>query len=259
MGKTTSETPRTHHAYFVAGEVEAGVTSALSFAERTLDFTLEHNSDVVVLRFGLFTVDDARKLIDSAYRSASGDKGKVIIASMTRVFHEAQNALLKLFEEPPEGVTLILCVPSAGLLLPTLRSRLLELPIDRGENSKGKSDSKEDQTKLDITNEFLRADTKEREKIITKLLDRAKSDKDDVKQAARSEAIGLVEGLLRASYALSKEGEGSITTHVHEELRDFEDDLSSFLPILHERSAPLKLIFEHILLVIPTSLGKGRV
>ncbi|MDB5189867.1 MAG: polymerase subunit delta, polymerase subunit delta protein [Parcubacteria group bacterium] len=236
-----------HHAYYVAGEAEAGISSALSFAERELGFVQEHNPDVVVLRFGLFSVDDARKLIDSAYRSASGDNGKVIIASMTRVFHEAQNALLKLFEEPPEGVTLILCVPSAGLLLPTLRSRLLSLPISHNTESSS------------LVQEFLSASTTEREKIVTKLLDRAKSDKDEIKQGARSEAISLVEGLLRVSYELGKEGKGKITTQIADELRDFEDDLSTFLPILHERSAPLKLIFEHILLVIPTSLAKAEV
>ncbi len=232
--------------------------SATSFAGRELGFAAEHNPDVVVLRFGLFSVDDARKLIDSAYRSASGDKGKVIIASMTRVFHEAQNALLKLFEEPPEGVTLILCVPSAGLLLPTLRSRLLELPAtEDNAQTKGASDSADSSTS--IVFEFLQADTKEREKSIAKLLDRSKSDKDEVKQGARSESINLVEGLLRASYELSKSTKGKITPQIAEELRDFESDLSAFLPILHERSAPLKLIFEHILLVIPTSLGKTKV
>ncbi|CAN5769989.1 hypothetical protein BH11PAT2_BH11PAT2_09760 [soil metagenome] len=254
MAKARNTTQRRHHAYYMAGDVEAGISSATHFSERELGFG-EHDSDVTVLRFGLFSVDDARKLIDSAYRSANGDNGKVIIASMTRVFHEAQNALLKLFEEPPEGVTLILCVPSAGLLLPTLRSRLLALPVSK-EGGKVSQQSIEDVKGL--TNEFLGADTKEREKIVTKLLDRTKSDKDEVKQGARSEAIGLVEGLLRASYQLSKDGKGAkpkLTSEILQELRDFESDLSAFLPILHERSTPLKLIFEHILLVIPKSLG----
>ncbi|MEO6536258.1 MAG: hypothetical protein ABIT47_01065 [Candidatus Paceibacterota bacterium] len=244
---------RTHHAYYVAGDVETGVTSARSFSEQELGQSLENNPDIIILRFGLFSVDDARKLIDSAYRSASGDKGKVIIASMTRVFHEAQNALLKLFEEPPEGVTLILCVPSAGLLLPTLRSRLLSLPVSHSDSSVEQGG----ETENNVAHEFLESDTKEREKIITKLLDKTKSDKDDVKQAARSEAIGLIEGLLRASYVLSKTTKMDSSDETLDELRTFESDLSAFLPILHERSAPLKLIFEHILLVIPKSLGEG--
>src|SRR4051812_8412136 len=122
-------------SYFVAGEAEQGIKQALTFGERALGLTGTNNPDILVLRYGLFSVEDSRKLIDAAYRSASGGNGKLIIASAPRLFHEAQNALLKVFEEPPAGVTLVLVVPSAGILLPTLRSRLLSLPV--GENVKG--------------------------------------------------------------------------------------------------------------------------
>lgn len=37
---------------------------------------------------------------------------------------QAQNALLKILEEPPSGVIFLLTVPSASLLLPTIRSRV---------------------------------------------------------------------------------------------------------------------------------------
>lgn len=39
--------------------------------------------------------------------------------------HEAQNALLKMFEEPTADTHFFLMIPSAGILLPTLRSRLV--------------------------------------------------------------------------------------------------------------------------------------
>ncbi len=244
------------HAYVVAGNVEENIQKALGFGERELGFALERNSDVVVLRFGLFSVEDARKLIDSAYRSAIGNNGKVIIVSMTRVFHEAQNALLKLLEEPPEGVTLILCIPSAGILLPTLHSRILSLPQPQKIVSEVEEETCVD---TDDVQEFLHATMAERDKIIVKLLDRTKSDKDEVKQVARNNAIELIERLLHVSYRSGTTNKGTMSTERQQELRDFEDDLSAFLPILHERSAPLKLIFEHILLVIPKSLASSKV
>lgn len=40
---------------------------------------------------------------------------------------EAQNAALKLLEEPPKGVTLLICVTNPAVLLPTVRSRCAEL------------------------------------------------------------------------------------------------------------------------------------
>jgi len=231
-------------SYFLVGEAEQGISSALAFGERALRIAGANNPDLIVLRYGLFSVEDARKLIDVAYRSASGDTGKLIVASAPRLFHEAQNALLKVFEEPPEGVTLVLIVPSTGILLPTLRSRLLPLPS--GDTGKGRSEAVSV-----IAREFIEANTAEREKIIEKLLDRAKSDKDDVKQGARADAVALAEGLAQAGYAgLRSLGD----TPAALEYRLFLEDLSSFLPILHERSAPLKQLFEHLLLVVPKGL-----
>lgn len=124
-----------HHAYFVAGEREAGLAAARAFVERELGLSGTSNPDIVALSFGLLSVDDARRLIGAASISSSSGT-KAVIASATRLFHEAQNALLKVLEEPPAGVTIILAVPSEGMLIPTLRSRLLPLPDARGEGAR---------------------------------------------------------------------------------------------------------------------------
>ena len=42
---------------------------------------------------------------------------------------QAQNALLKLLEEPPKHVRFILCAENAGALLDTIRSRCIELSV----------------------------------------------------------------------------------------------------------------------------------
>lgn len=219
-----------HHAYTVFDEAEAGITRARTYAERD-------SAETIVLRYGLFSVDDARELAEIAYRAPTTAATKAVIVSATRLFHEAQNALLKLFEEPPADTTLILVLPSEGLLLPTLRSRVLLLPE---EGSGGTRVSAPAQA-------FLAGSPAEREKQVAKLLDRAKSDKDEEKQAARAEAVQLVEGMIAAAQQLPPS----------EEVRAFQKDLHAFLPILHERSAPLKMIFEHLLIVLPRGLGRA--
>lgn len=218
------------HAYFYAGEQEAGVTAALAHAADELGLSPENNPDVVVFRYGLFSVDDARRVIRLADQAALGD-AKLIVVAAERLFHEAQNALLKLFEEPPPATTLVLVVPSAGILLNTLRSRMLPLT------------GKEGSVRAEVQ-AFIDASAPEWEKRVAKLLDRAKSDKDEEKQAARGEALRLVEGLQEASYLVWQKKQSN-------ELQMFMEDLDRFIPILHERSAPLKLMFEHILLTIP--------
>lgn len=219
------------HAFFHAGDREAGIAAARAYARAELGLSGDNNPDIVVFRYGLFSVDDARKVIRLADQRAVTGDAKLIVIAAERLFHEAQNALLKLFEEPPPGTTLALVIPSAGVLLPTLRSRLLPLEGEWKDVS-------------DEARAFLHASAAEREKMIAKLLDRAKSDKDEEKQAARGEALRLAEGLAAASYAAWQE-KGS------DDIRLFMGDLDRFIPILHERSAPLKLIFEHILLTTP--------
>jgi hypothetical protein len=233
------------HSYFITGEREEGIANATEFIERELGLAAVGNPDVMVFRHGLFSVDDARALRARADLSPTTGDHKVLIVSTSRLFHEAQNALLKLFEEPPAGTTLILIIPAEGMLLPTLRSRLQVLP----------SISRSHLEMLHISDEartFINARKPEREKITTKILDRAKSDKDDEKQAARLAAIHLAEGLTKSAY---QHWQSEKSESKQKELQNFLDDLNAFLPILHERSAPLKLIFEHIQLTIPESLA----
>ncbi len=241
-----------HPAYFVAGEKEAGMAVARRYVESELGLGGASNPDIVFLDFGLFSVEDARKLIDTANLSATGLQ-KAIVASMTRIFHEAQNALLKVLEEPPEGVTIILCVPSEGMFIPTLRSRLLALAQIEGNESQ-KKNAKD--TTQGIAAQFLASTPDEREKLTAKLVERSKADKDEVKQEARREAIELLQGITEAAYGRLHEAKDE---KERVNLRLLLEELTSFMPILYERSAPLKLIFEHLLLVIPKTLAKAKV
>jgi hypothetical protein len=230
-----------HHAYFVIEETEQGIMNARAFVASELGMEVTANADVMTMRYGLLAVDDARALRALADLSPTTGSQKVLIISASRLFHEAQNALLKLFEEPPEGTTLILVIPAEGMLLPTLRSRLLELPRQSG-------DGKGSHGLPPEARDFLAATKAEREKSIEKILTRTKSDKDDEKQAGRLSAIQLVGGLMQAAHM---QWETEKSEAKKKELQLFLDDLNAFVPILHERSAPLKLIFEHILITLP--------
>lgn len=70
-----------------------------------------------------FLMDDARAVEKESYISENSEK---IIIIMARAFrNEAQNFLLKLFEEPPKNIKFLLVAPSKNLLLPTVRSRFI--------------------------------------------------------------------------------------------------------------------------------------
>jgi DNA polymerase-3 subunit delta' len=51
----------------------------------------------------------------------------VLLGDVAFATHESANALLRFFEEPPSGVVVILTTSAPGSLLPTVRSRFVEL------------------------------------------------------------------------------------------------------------------------------------
>ncbi|MBU2329990.1 hypothetical protein KKG57_00805, partial [Patescibacteria group bacterium] len=212
------------------------------FCERERGLTRSAGSDITLFDHELLSVEEARRIgTFAAQAPVQGDKKAIIIAA-GRLFHEAQNSFLKLFEEPPQGTTLILVVPAYGMLVPTLRSRLMrlegEVAVEAGVSV--------------LVNEFLNASKTEREKIVTRIVNAAKSEKDTDKQRARLEAIALVHGLTTFFYEAQKNLQGK----EKEDIQILLQELDTFMPILHERSPALKLIFEHLLLVLPEKVGK---
>ncbi len=76
------------------------------------------------------SVDEIRRL-KSAFALSAADGGwrAAIIDSADEMNREAQNALLKLLEEPPKNTVLLLVCHQPARLLPTIRSRCRELRL----------------------------------------------------------------------------------------------------------------------------------
>lgn len=69
-----------------------------------------------------FLIEDAKAVIAEAYISEAALKYIVLAAKQFNVY--SQNALLKLLEEPPNNIALVIIAPGKSVLLPTVRSRL---------------------------------------------------------------------------------------------------------------------------------------
>ena len=74
------------------------------------------------------SIEISREIIDESYIAADGEKIILIAANAFNIY--AQNALLKILEEPPKQVYFILFAKMKSQLLPTIRSRM---PIFRSE------------------------------------------------------------------------------------------------------------------------------
>jgi len=68
-------------------------------------------------------------LADLVLMPVEGGRRVAVIEAADRMNEDAQSALLKTLEEPPAGVTIVLCADQEARLLPTVRSRCFRLRL----------------------------------------------------------------------------------------------------------------------------------
>jgi DNA polymerase III delta prime subunit len=172
--------------------------------------------DSLVERFG---VDDARELIRKANTKPASLSKQLLVVRTNFITFEAQNALLKILEEPPSSTSLVFIVPFDFTVLPTLVSRFEFRTIE----------PEEEETNSEAFAEFLKASHKERLADIEQAL--KKQDLD----WQRAMKQGLIEYLKQRSAS---------STQVYKNL-----ELAARL--LLTRGSSNKLLFEHVALTLP--------
>ena len=129
------------HALLISGPVGAGkkhIARHLSANLLGVDFEdiSNHPYSIVLTKpadKSEISIDAARELIKKMSLKVPADPGGVnriaLVEDAGLLSHEAQNALLKLIEEPPAGSLIILTAVSAGDVLPTIASRLQKISV----------------------------------------------------------------------------------------------------------------------------------
>lgn len=116
-----------HHAYLLEGDIEPSYESLLKTLTR-LEIATLGNPDIFIKDYENLLIEDVREIKDFESEARLNKNSRKIIILKTRMFsYPAQNALLKVFEEPRPGVVFFLIIPDATKLFPTLRSRLFAL------------------------------------------------------------------------------------------------------------------------------------
>ena len=125
-----------HHAIALVGDVSEQKIRLKTFLGKLVGENISSHPDVWWEVFDIFTVEDARALrTRQAMKPIAGDK-KYLVVETTRLTLEAQNALLKVLEEPSPGTHIFLLLPNLSGILPTVISRLqIEQAVAREEGS----------------------------------------------------------------------------------------------------------------------------
>lgn len=91
--------------------------------------------EIFSLSFTNVGIDDVRKItLAAAIRPDKGDTRLIVVCAKSINF-EAQQALLKILEEPPASTKFLLILPLGANLLPTVLSRLSVLARETGEDT----------------------------------------------------------------------------------------------------------------------------
>ncbi len=131
MLKEYLENNNNHHAYLIEGEHEKVVPEIFEFVE-SLGIKVLNNPDVCHLVIDNFKIDDAFSVRDMAYQSGfslshsftgEAENKKIFIICANNFTLDAEQALLKLFEDPVPNTLFYIIIPDVNVLLKTVVSR----------------------------------------------------------------------------------------------------------------------------------------
>lgn len=234
MAATFSIKSLSHHAYCLIGG-ESVRDQLVSIVNVEHEIAITGNPDFFEQRYETFTIEDARKLKSlHEMRPTTNDGKKVFIITVDNITSEAQNALLKLLEEPAEYAHFFLIIPSAHLLLPTVKSRLSFVEMHRvdGDMKKGSAVSPDEEV-INVSKIFVTSTPAKRLEMVKKLVD-------DISKEKRSKqsAIDFLDAIQTVVYKDKGVKNGKATLEVIETARKYVSD----------RSPSLKMLLEYVAL-----------
>jgi DNA polymerase-3 subunit delta' len=206
-----------HHAYLFVGPAEAIVPGL------RLDLAA---AEIIHQKWVQFGVAESRELRSGQARQVAAAATRAYLLEFVSITHEAQQALLKVLEEPAERTSIFLVAPSADIFLPTLLSRLRVISLEPSARTAPEA--------LARAAEFWQGAPEARLALIQKLLGESEEP-----AVLRAEATALVDAL-----EFTRRGNAPATDEASfAQLRRARD-------YLRDRASSPRLILEHLALVL---------
>lgn len=211
-----------HHAYFIEGDKVAIVRDIDTFLTDSFGIVRQGHPDVHYAAYEAFGIDEGRLLQEmQGVRPFMGDK-KIFIITLNSITSEAQNSLLKVFEEPTPGAHFFVVSSSARILLPTLRSRMVVVTHSSKDERSHGVDAKK----------FISSSIKDRLEYVADIIE--SKDKSAAEEFLQSVVLEL-----------SKKGLSKVT---HQKTQSVKEILT-LITYLKDRAPSLKLILERVALL----------
>jgi DNA polymerase III delta prime subunit len=142
-----------HHFHVLVGDRQASRRQLFDFCETDFNCPIHGNQFFMSEEFDRLLIDDAKSIANrSNIKTGKGQK-MVFVISFNDVTREAQNALLKVIEEPSSETYFFLIAPRKDIFLPTVLSRAVV--IENFESQSKSSDAGAPNNPDEIANELL--------------------------------------------------------------------------------------------------------
>lgn len=217
-----------HHAHVIEGVYDIVAPAITVAIAKHLGIGAQGNPDFIIQHYESFGVDEARFLKGAQARAGFGSSRKIFIIGTNSFTREAQNALLKTFEEPTEGTHFFIILPRAEALLPTLLSRVLVV----SGNIANEDDAKA------LAEKFIDASLEERFKIAKKLAEKKPGETVDRELFRR-----MIDHLERILYTRTAGKRDNATASIFREIFQTKTYLS-------DRGSSPKMLLEHLAVVM---------
>lgn len=215
-----------HHAYIIEGSSEIIYPKICDFCHNELELEIQSNPDFVYEQSDKFLIENARRLREMQANKTAGNGLQIFVISFNFITREAQNALLKVLEEPSSRTHFFIITPSSHVFLDTVLSRVVL--INDYKHEIPESEAKK----------FLKSSYADRINIITKMIKNIKD-----KKISKFDAINMLRELKSLIYQESKSKKDYKKFHILREIQEAED-------YLHDNSASVKILLENIALKV---------
>lgn len=219
-----------YHSYIVEADPDVTVTLLREFFEERGDIQ-KGSIDVLCQSYDSFTISDSG-LIKEWHSNKRVSNGKrICILGAKSINREAEQALLKMLEEPAVGTHFFLIVPSVLFLAPTILSRAHVVRVT----------NEDDEIMEKLAKKFIASKTKERVDLVGEIIKNYKDDESSGNlRYNATKLINELEKYIFEKFQTKKDEESKFTLKELHKSREF----------LSTPGASVKMILEHIALVI---------
>ncbi|MFA6397276.1 MAG: hypothetical protein WDK96_00320 [Candidatus Paceibacterota bacterium] len=229
-----------HHAYLIEGDKNSIIPLIFDFI-KSMGIETEGNGDIWYQEIKTLNIEGSHQIkARQIERGLMGGK-KFFIFAIDFFTRDAEQALLKVFEEPAENVHFFIITPTTDFLLETLKSRFVLIKSDE---EKFISDDIKN-----LAKKIIESSQKERLDLVGKFI--KKYEEEEIHAYMRSDSTNLLNMIEKEYYEKSDPRQGGAGKNFSKDQIFLFDELIKVKNYLNDKGSSAKMLLEHIVLILP--------